>query len=290
MQLGQAARFLATFATALFGILLSQAAQVHTRVLVRVVDPSGASVPRAGVQIGTSPDSLGPTLLSDENGRLAATLGLGAYYVQASAVGFNHPIRKLELLPGLADTSLTIALDVSSYSGPAVIRSFTAAEPELPLTAPSSKDQPIRCSIDPYLLNTGTPVFSGTRELVRYGISASSLHMLDIAEHRFYLWVDNDSARDILTSSCLLVQRLAIWSDSQRNFLEPSKTKAPACSADIPVRIPGHTCNVVLELDLAHRYVLQPGLYMAAAHTERAPSMPANPRRLGLGFQILRSK
>ncbi|HWF46352.1 MAG TPA: carboxypeptidase-like regulatory domain-containing protein [Bryobacteraceae bacterium] len=121
-------RIACVVATTVFWISISSATEVDSSVSVRVVDPTGAPIPRAEIQIGTSQDSLGPPLFADASGVFAADLGIGVYYVQASAIGFGRQIRRIEILPtSEADMSVRIGLNVGRYSGPA-IQSFTAAE------------------------------------------------------------------------------------------------------------------------------------------------------------------
>ena len=86
MSLEESARFLATAAFVFSTLTI---AQTTTGIAVRVVDPTGAAIPRPEIQIGTSPDSLGPALFGDNNGVFLTNLPEGAYYVRASSQGFR---------------------------------------------------------------------------------------------------------------------------------------------------------------------------------------------------------
>jgi hypothetical protein len=286
MNLGVLTRFLA--ATVIVFSTLAEA-QTTTGITIRVVDPSGAPILRSEIQIGSTTHSLGPALIGDATGVFRTDLPAGIYQVRVSAQGFRSSVQEFQVPSSQPSLSVVLPLNIESCPpGPCFpINVVTASEPEVTLPIPSKQGVPSQCEDYIFELESGIPVFFELKERVKYGVSLPSTHMLDEFPISLYLWVDNESDRDLSIESCSLARLLNIRSKTGNVPVEQANSNQ-ACSVNIMIKVPAHKCGAIAKLNLDQLYRLPPDVYTILHDAPKAPS--TNGRgEVGLQFQILRT-
>ncbi|MFZ0980421.1 MAG: carboxypeptidase-like regulatory domain-containing protein, partial [Candidatus Acidiferrales bacterium] len=94
---------------------------------IDVVDPSGAAIARAEIQIQLRPQGPVQKFAADEKGKLSVDLQPGGYDVLVSSPGFRHETREIEVQEA-SRQELSVTLAIGSYSGPKVSYSVSAIE------------------------------------------------------------------------------------------------------------------------------------------------------------------
>jgi len=97
---------------------------------IDVVDPSGAAIARAEIQIQLRPQGPVQKFSADQSGKLSVDLQPGGYDVLVSSPGFRQEAREVTLEEA-SRQELSVTLEVGSYSGPRVIETTPGPLPEL---------------------------------------------------------------------------------------------------------------------------------------------------------------
>lgn len=243
-----------------------------TRLSVIVMDPSGAMIPQAGIQITRPSDTAEPIMEADKDGQLLVDATPGDYSLFVSSPGFVTSDQQIEVRG--TSQSLTVTLKIGGCT-----ECVTVTPTVIPIPSPPADAVPSRCSNQPFKYEKpGVPHFFPFHDSVRYGVSLSrssfSLYEKVIPLH---IWIDNETDKDIVLGACSMFAGwdVDVWNGSQRTLSRREQKdgyqwpKSASCGVDAPIIVPAHSCYAANQVNLHGEYDLPRRFYRWLRGRER---------------------